>query len=198
MNRAIISFLLLTSNLFGIETLPEPYLVTYGDENASMEVVQFYSLSCAHCIQLFNQDFPMIKKEFVDQGKLRYVFHPAPMDLTTVQFMCCLEKLDNQKKALLLSALFQELSLDNPSFNIVLMKKAMELFGIPLNDLENDALIQNSQAFKCAGDFIIQNGVVKTIPSIRIGDKVIEKVPDYPFISMIMKRFVSKDYDYEH
>lgn len=193
-----ISFLLLTLTLkvSAVEKLPSEYLVSYGQEGAPIEIVQFYSLSCPHCLQLFNHDFPLIKQEFIEKGRLRYVFHPAPMDLSTVQFMCCLEKLGEEEKRLLLSVLFEELSLDNPEFNIILMKKAMELLGKPIEELHVDEYIKNSQAFENASRFVLQDDKVKVIPSILVGQKLLDKVPDYPFITTIINRFIEKDSEY--
>lgn len=196
MKNLSLLFLLFIFKVSAVERLPSEYLVSYGKEDAPIEIVQFYSLSCPHCLQLFNHDFPLIKHEFIEQGSLRYVFHPAPMDLSTVQFMCCLEKLGEEEKRLLLSVLFEELSLDNPEFNIILMKKAMELLGKPIEELHMDEYIKNSQAFENASRFVLQDDKVKVIPSILVGENLLDKVPDYPFIKTIMSRFFKRDYEY--
>ncbi len=194
----ILSFCLLFCGLSAIEKLPSEYLVSYGDKDALIEITQYYSLSCPHCVQIFKNDYKRIQKEYIDTGKLRYVFHPVPMDLTTVQFMCCLEGLTNAKKRLLLSVLLEELSLENPNYNVVLMKHAMDVLKKPLEKLDDDEYIKNSNGFKSASNFVTRNESLKTVPSILIGDHVIEKVPDYQFISLIMKRLSNSEADYEY
>lgn len=186
------------SNLSAFEKLPQDYLVIFGSEEAPIEIVQYYSMSCPHCIQMFNSDFPRVKEEFIDSGKLRYVFHPVPMDLTTVQFMCCMENLEVSKKELFLSVMLEEVSLDNADFNVVLMKKAVELLGHPVKELDQDEYIKKSKAFQAASTFIMQEDSLTTVPSIEVGGKVIEKTPDYSYISLIMNKLFIKDSEYEH
>jgi protein-disulfide isomerase len=52
-----------------------------GPANAPVTVTEYASLTCPHCA-LFNRDvFPKIKSEYVDAGKLRYVFREFPRDI---------------------------------------------------------------------------------------------------------------------
>ncbi len=195
--RLLLVMTLATSSLFSLEKLPSEYLVTFGDPNTQVEFTQYFSLSCAHCVQIFRNDFGKIQEEYIENGQLRYVFHPVPMDLTTVQFMCCLEKLDQNEKRLLLTVLLEELSLDNPEFNVLLMKKAMEIFKKNLDEIEDETFIKLSGGFNAARDFITQEESVMVVPSLQIGEKMIEKEPDYNFISLIMNKLFIKESDYE-
>lgn len=192
------SFFLSIIHLSAMDKLPSEYQVSFGDQDALIEITQYYSLSCPHCVQIFKNDFKHIQEEFIDTGKLRYIFHPVPMDLTTVQFLCCLEGLTNTKKQLLLSVLLEELSLENSNYNVILMKHAMDVLKSPLEKLDDEDYIKNSNGFKCASDFVTQNENLKTVPSIQIGDRVIEKIPDYEFISLIIDRLCNSEADYEH
>jgi hypothetical protein len=198
MIRFFLTILTLTvSPLFSFEKLPDEYLITYGRKNAKVEIIQYFSLSCPHCVQIFKNDFLKIYEQYIEKGDLRYVFHPVPVDLTTVQFMCCLERLDEVQKTVLLKVLLEELSLDNPEFNVILMKKGMEIFKSPINDLEKEEFIRASHAFSSSRDFVIQEDSLKTVPSIQIGDRIIEKAPEYSFISILMNKLFLKESDYE-
>jgi protein-disulfide isomerase len=52
-----------------------------GPANAAVTITEYASLTCPHCA-LFNKDvFPKIKSEYVDTGKVRYVFREFPRDI---------------------------------------------------------------------------------------------------------------------
>lgn len=45
-----------------------------GSPKAKVQVVEYASLSCTHCAHWNNEVFPAFKKQFIDTGKVRYVF----------------------------------------------------------------------------------------------------------------------------
>ena len=45
-----------------------------GSPTAKVQVVEYASLSCTHCAHWNNEVFPAFKKQFIDTGKVRYVF----------------------------------------------------------------------------------------------------------------------------
>ena len=45
-----------------------------GSPKAKVQVVEYASLSCTHCAHWNNEVFPTFKKQFIDTGKVRYVF----------------------------------------------------------------------------------------------------------------------------
>src|ERR1041385_3350535 len=51
---------------------------TAGDANAKLVLVEFSEYQCPFCGRYATGTFPQIKKEFVDTGKLRYVFRDYP------------------------------------------------------------------------------------------------------------------------
>ena len=48
--------------------------MTLGSPKAPVQVVEYASLSCTHCAHWNNEVFPTFKKQFIDTGKVRYVF----------------------------------------------------------------------------------------------------------------------------
>jgi len=48
--------------------------MTLGSPKAKVQVVEYASLSCTHCAHWNNDVFPVFKKQFIDTGKVRYVF----------------------------------------------------------------------------------------------------------------------------
>jgi protein-disulfide isomerase len=45
-----------------------------GSPKARVQVVEYASLACTHCAHWNNEVFPAFKKQFIDTGKVRYVF----------------------------------------------------------------------------------------------------------------------------
>jgi len=52
-----------------------------GPADAAVTVTEFASMTCPHCAA-FNKDvFPKLKAEYIDTGKIRYVFREFPLDI---------------------------------------------------------------------------------------------------------------------
>ena len=51
-----------------------------GDKNAPITIIEYASLSCSHCANFHKNTLPDIKKEYVDTGKVRFVFRNFPYD----------------------------------------------------------------------------------------------------------------------
>ncbi len=51
-----------------------------GPADAKVVLVEYASLTCPHCAQFHTSVMPGIKEEFVDTGKIRYVYRDFPLD----------------------------------------------------------------------------------------------------------------------
>jgi protein-disulfide isomerase len=52
-----------------------------GPANASVTITEYASMSCPHCAAFNANVFPKIKSEYIDTGKVRYVFREFPLDI---------------------------------------------------------------------------------------------------------------------
>ena len=60
------------------QALPD---MTLGSADAKVVIVEYAAPTCPHCAR-FNRDvFPRIKSEFIDTGKVRYVFREFPLNI---------------------------------------------------------------------------------------------------------------------
>jgi len=57
--------------------LPE---ITLGDENAPVKIIEYLSMTCPHCADFQEGTFPAIKENFIDTGKVYYIFREFPFD----------------------------------------------------------------------------------------------------------------------
>jgi protein-disulfide isomerase len=52
-----------------------------GPANASVTITEYASMSCPHCAAFNANVFPKIRSEYIDTGKVRYVFREFPLDI---------------------------------------------------------------------------------------------------------------------
>jgi protein-disulfide isomerase len=51
-----------------------------GNPKAKVVVIEYASLTCPHCAHFAEADYPLLKKEYIDTGKIKYVFRDFPLD----------------------------------------------------------------------------------------------------------------------
>lgn len=51
-----------------------------GRADAKVTVHEFFSLTCPHCAAFHKEAMPQIRKELIDTGRIRMVFHDFPLD----------------------------------------------------------------------------------------------------------------------
>ena len=65
--------------------LPEMAL---GDENAPVTIVEYASMTCGHCANFHKSTYPHLKSEYIETGKVRFLFREFPLDpVATAAFM---------------------------------------------------------------------------------------------------------------
>ena len=52
-----------------------------GPADASVTITEFASMTCPHCSAFNETVFPKIKSEYIDTGKIRYVFRNFPLNI---------------------------------------------------------------------------------------------------------------------
>jgi protein-disulfide isomerase len=49
-----------------------------GPDDAKVTVIEYASASCPHCANFYKKTFPALKSEYIDTGKIRFVFREFP------------------------------------------------------------------------------------------------------------------------
>lgn len=73
------------------------YLISFGDVEAKVKVVEYFSFSCPGCLEFHESVFPKIKSKYIDKGKVFWTFRPHPMDLDTIYVMTILSYSKSKK-----------------------------------------------------------------------------------------------------
>jgi protein-disulfide isomerase len=82
-----------------------------GPANASVTVTEYASMTCPHCAAFNEKVFPKIKSEYIDTGKVRYVFREFPLDIKAAagsMLARCIAKDDAGKYFAVIDMLFRQ------------------------------------------------------------------------------------------
>jgi len=167
-------------------SLPDKYLIRYGNPKAKVTVTEYFSFGCSACIQMFKDDFDYFRKKYIETGKVQWVFHPYPVDLVTVQGLACLECIE--KKKVFFEAIFLEKN--NHTDMLGLMENASNLLGARVPNLRCSRVLQSTDAFKNAYIFLQAKQDFSGLPTVRINGKVIDDMPSRQLIEKHIKEII--------
>lgn len=84
-----------------------------GPNDAAVTITEYASMTCPHCAAFNEQVFPKIKKEYIDTGKVRYIFREFPLDIKAAagsMLSRCIAKDDAPKYFAVTDMLFRQQS----------------------------------------------------------------------------------------
>ena len=55
--------------------------IVLGSENAPVTMIEYASLGCGHCAAFHADTYPKIKADYIDTGKVRFIFREYPLNL---------------------------------------------------------------------------------------------------------------------
>ena len=82
-----------------------------GPANATVTITEYASMTCPHCAAFNETVFPKIKSEYIDTGKIRYVFREFPLDIKAAagsMLSRCIAKDDGAKYFAVTDMLFRQ------------------------------------------------------------------------------------------
>ena len=82
-----------------------------GPANATVTITEFASMTCPHCAAFTEKVFPKIKSEYIDSGKIRFVFREFPLDVKAAagsMLARCIAKDDAGKYFAVIDMLFRQ------------------------------------------------------------------------------------------
>lgn len=65
-------------DIAALHTPPAEGDMAMGPETAKVTVVEYASASCPHCANFYKTTFPELKKDYIDTGKIRFIFREFP------------------------------------------------------------------------------------------------------------------------
>ena len=82
-----------------------------GPDNATVTITEYASMTCPHCAAFTETVFPKIKSEYIDSGKIRFVFREFPLDIKAAagsMLARCIAKGDSGKYFAVIDMLFKQ------------------------------------------------------------------------------------------
>ncbi len=134
-----------------------------GPQNAPVTITEFASMTCPHCAAFTERVFPKIKTEYIDTGKIRFVFREFPLDVKAAagsMLARCIAKDDANKYFAVVDLLFRQQeawALKNTTETLIRIGKQAGLSQQQVEDcLKDQALLD-----KIAADQKYANEVLK-------------------------------------
>ena len=90
------------------QSLPDMAL---GPATSPVTITEYASMTCGHCANFNETVFPKIKSEFIDTGKIRYVFREFPLDIKAAagsMLARCIANGDSGKYFAVIDMLFKQ------------------------------------------------------------------------------------------
>ena len=56
-----------------------------GQVDAPITMIEYYSLNCPHCAVFHKEIFPTLKAQYIDTGRVRFVFRDFPLNWAAVE-----------------------------------------------------------------------------------------------------------------
>ncbi len=157
------------------QSLPDMGL---GPANATVTITEYASMTCPHCANFSETVFPKIKSEYIDSGKIRYVFREFPLDLKAAagsMLARCIAKDDAPKYFAVIDLLFKQQSdwvMKNTTETLTRIGKQAGLTQQAVEDcLKDQALLD-----KIAADQKFANEVLKvnSTPTFFINGEMVK------------------------
>ena len=172
----------------------ESKVLSVGNSNAKVTVKVFSSLTCPHCASFHNSIFNSLKKEYIDQGLVRFEHHAFPLDLAALNAEVIVRcHSTNDKKFLLLEEIYKRQKFWAVGSDINKINDLIKQVGSSL-DLSEDKMnecLKNSKA----QDEILNQRIeaqrkykIESTPTVLINEKKYTNKIDYRTFKKIIDK----------
>ena len=134
-----------------VDTIEALQPKSLGEETAPIKMIEFASLTCGHCARFHNEVFPLLKKEYIDNGKIYFTYNDFPLDKFALKASVIARCSGNEKYFSFLKVLYKKqsdwTSSQDPFKSLLKIAK--------LGGLKNDEIKV------CVGNKSIEDGILK-------------------------------------
>ena len=88
-----------------LDLLEDDFVI--GDESAPITIIEYASLSCSHCADFHTNTLEKLKEEYIDSGKVRFVFRDFPFNYPALLGSMVLRCIPGDVRYDYMNALFQ-------------------------------------------------------------------------------------------
>ena len=173
----VLFFILLT---FSVSA--EDKILKIGNSDAKITVKVFSSLTCPHCASFHKNIFENLKKEYIDEGLIRFEHHSFPLDLAALNAEIILRcHTNNNKKFQLLGEIYKKQNQWAVGSDINVINESIKKIGL-------DSGLKNDKMDSCLKNENMQDQILNE----RIEAQKKYKIESTPTIYVNKKKYKGK------
>ena len=180
--------------IFIFSAQAESKILSIGSPNAKVTVKVFSSLTCPHCATFHTSIFNKLKKEYIDEGLVRFEHHAFPLDLAALNAEVVVRcQTDNEKKFKLLEEIYNKQTFWAVGSDINKINDLIKKVGsdFDLTEEKMNACLENSDV----QDEILNERIeaqkkykIESTPTIFVNEKKYSGKADYKKFKKIIEK----------
>ena len=180
--------------IFILSAQAESKILSIGSPDAKVTVKVFSSLTCPHCATFHTSIFNKLKKEYIDEGLVRFEHHAFPLDLAALNAEVVVRcQTDNEKKFKLLEEIYNKQTFWAVGSDINKINDLIKKVGLDfdLTEEKMNACLENSNV----QDEILNERIeaqkkykIESTPTIFVNEKKYSGKVDYKKFKKIIEK----------
>jgi protein-disulfide isomerase len=180
--------------IFILSAQAESKILSIGSPDAKVTVKVFSSLTCPHCATFHTSIFNKLKKEYIDEGLVRFEHHAFPLDLAALNAEVVVRcQNNNEKKFKLLEEIYNKQTFWAVGSDINKINDLIKKVGsdFDLTEEKMNACLENSDV----QDEILNERIeaqkkykIESTPTIFINEKKYSGKVDYKKFKKIIEK----------
>ena len=180
--------------IFILSAQAESKILSIGSPDAKVTVKVFSSLTCPHCATFHTSIFNKLKKEYIDEGLVRFEHHAFPLDLAALNAEVVVRcQTDNEKKFKLLEEIYNKQTFWAVGSDINKINDLIKKVGLDfdLTEEKMNACLENSDV----QDEILNERIeaqkkykIESTPTIFVNEKKYSGKVDYKKFKKIIEK----------
>ena len=172
----------------------ESKILSIGSPDAKVTVKVFSSLTCPHCATFHTSIFNKLKKEYIDEGLVRFEHHAFPLDLAALNAEVVVRcQTNNEKKFKLLEEIYNKQTFWAVGSDINKINDLIKKVGLDfdLTEEKMNACLENSNV----QDEILNERIeaqkkykIESTPTIFVNEKKYSGKVDYKKFKKIIEK----------
>ena len=180
--------------IFILSAQAESKILSIGSPDAKVTVKVFSSLTCPHCANFHTSIFNKLKKEYIDEGLVRFEHYAFPLDLAALNAEVVVRcQTNNEKKFELLEEIYNKQTFWAVGSDINKINDLIKKVGLDfdLTEEKMNSCLENSDA----QDVILNERIeaqkkykIESTPTIFINEKKYSGKADYKKFKKIIEK----------
>ena len=180
--------------IFIFSAQAESKILSIGSPDAKVTVKVFSSLTCPHCATFHTSIFNKLKKEYIDEGLVRFEHHAFPLDLAALNAEVVVRcQTNNEKKFKLLEEIYNKQTFWAVGSDINKINDLIKKVGLDfdLTEEKMNACLENSDV----QDEILNERIeaqkkykIESTPTIFVNEKKYSGKTDYKKLKKIIEK----------